>query len=165
MNIYRYPAGAVVNGSPLAEPTALAPCRCVIGGFLHGPEICELWTPEELAAIGIKRVVADELPVDATGWPYLPGEPVDVETDTEIQRSYPNAVPDTAGSAANQAALANAVRADRDARLSACDWTQLPDAPLTTGIKAEWATYRQALRDLTKQSTFPASVTWPAPPE
>ena len=33
------------------------------------------------------------------------------------------------------------------------DWTQASDSPLTDSKKAEWATYRQALRDL------PASYT------
>ena len=37
------------------------------------------------------------------------------------------------------------VRRLRNSRLTACDWTQLPDSPLTTEKKAEWAVYRQAL--------------------
>ena len=41
------------------------------------------------------------------------------------------------------------IRKKRDARLQASDWTQLPDAPLTAEKKAEWATYRQELRDIT----------------
>lgn len=45
------------------------------------------------------------------------------------------------------------LREARDAELAACDWTQLADSPLTDSKKAEWATYRQALRD------FPASNT------
>ena len=36
----------------------------------------------------------------------------------------------------------------RDRKLQSCDWTQMPDAPLTDSKKTEWATYRQALRDL-----------------
>ena len=90
-------------GAALAAPTVLAPCRVVIE-VLHGPEICELWTPAELAGLGIKRVVLDQLPVDATGWAYLPGELVDIEEALLIRRTYPNAVPDAEGSAANQAA-------------------------------------------------------------
>jgi len=35
------------------------------------------------------------------------------------------------------------------------DWTQMPDSPLTTEKKAEWATYRQALRDITDDADFP----------
>ena len=40
------------------------------------------------------------------------------------------------------------VREKRDRRLSASDWTQMPDCPLSDSKKAEWASYRQALREL-----------------
>ena len=36
----------------------------------------------------------------------------------------------------------------RNRLLAGSDWTQLPDNALTDSKKAEWATYRQALRDL-----------------
>jgi hypothetical protein len=39
------------------------------------------------------------------------------------------------------------ITAKRDEKLQASDWTQLTDVPLTTEQKAEWATYRQKLRD------------------
>lgn len=42
----------------------------------------------------------------------------------------------------------NAVRSERNALLSASDWTQLPDSALSESKKTEWATYRQALRDV-----------------
>lgn len=42
----------------------------------------------------------------------------------------------------------NAVRIERDGLLKDCDWTQMPDSPLTSSKKTEWATYRQSLRDL-----------------
>jgi len=57
------------------------------------------------------------------------------------------------------------VRADRDQRLTACDWTQLPDCPLDETAQAAWATYRQALRDVPSQEGFPRSVTWPIGPQ
>ncbi len=160
---YSYPAGTIIadSGETLAAPAVLAPCRVVIDGILHGPEICELWTPEALAGLGIKRVEVEALPVDATGWPYLPGEPVDVEEALLIRRTYPNAVPDVEGSAANLAQLAARVRAERDARLTVCDWTQMPDAPLSTEVKAAWAAYRQQLRDVPEQAGFPLAVEWP----
>lgn len=56
------------------------------------------------------------------------------------------------------------VRSDRNRRLSACDWTQLPDAPLTNVQMAAWAVYRQALRDITTQSD-PFNIVWPQEPE
>jgi hypothetical protein len=41
------------------------------------------------------------------------------------------------------------VRRPRNFYLAQSDWTQLPDAPLTEAKKAEWAAYRQQLRDMT----------------
>lgn len=55
------------------------------------------------------------------------------------------------------------IRTDRDLRLTASDWTQLPDSPLTAEQKASAAAYRQALRDLTEQPD-PDVLTWPEPP-
>lgn len=58
------------------------------------------------------------------------------------------------------------IRAERDGRLSACDWTQVADGSLSAEKVAEWATYRQELRDYPAQSdrvsTLPA---WPTPPD
>lgn len=56
---------------------------------------------------------------------------------------------------------ANKVRVERNQRLSECDWTQVSDAPVD---KTAWATYRQALRDVTSQSGFPWTITWPDAP-
>ena len=51
--------------------------------------------------------------------------------------------------------------------LTASDWTQGQDSPLNDAAKAQWQTYRQALRDIT--STYPNpttkdDVTWPTTP-
>lgn len=53
------------------------------------------------------------------------------------------------------------VRAERDELLSACDWTQIADAPVDASA---WATYRQALRDVPSQNGFPWDVVWPEKP-
>jgi len=58
----------------------------------------------------------------------------------------------------------NEVRAERNRLLAECDWTQLADVVLTDEVKAAWATYRQALRDITAQDGFPDSVTYPTKP-
>ena len=55
----------------------------------------------------------------------------------------------------------------RDDLLQECDWTQMPDSPLSDSKKAEWATYRQALRDLPTNYTNSDSTTdivWPTRP-
>ena len=55
-------------------------------------------------------------------------------------------------------------RAHRDALLTASDWTQLADVVLTGPVRAAWANYRKALRDLTTAPGFPDTVTWPGLP-
>lgn len=61
----------------------------------------------------------------------------------------------------DSAVLAAQVRTQRNALLSASDWTQLIDAPVD---RAAWAVYRQALRDVPQQAGFPSAVDWPVAP-
>jgi len=56
-------------------------------------------------------------------------------------------------------------RAERNALITASDWTQVADAPLTQNERARWREYRQCLRDVPQQPGFPASVEWPTEPE
>ncbi|OOY31576.1 tail fiber assembly protein [Thioclava sp. F36-6] len=58
------------------------------------------------------------------------------------------------------AAKLAALRTKRDAALSASDWTQMPDSPLSDADKQAWATYRQALRDLPDSD----GAEWPVAP-
>ncbi len=54
-----------------------------------------------------------------------------------------------------------ALRAERARRLTACDWTQVADAPVD---RAAWAVYRAALRALPQNTIDPRAPVWPAPP-
>jgi len=56
---------------------------------------------------------------------------------------------------------AKAVRAERDQKLKDTDWMGMSDVTMS----ADWATYRQALRDVPAQAGFPHTITWPAEPE
>lgn len=59
------------------------------------------------------------------------------------------------------------VRRDRDLLLTESDWTQVADTPLTDSKKAEWATYRQALRDVPATNSSVTNidnVVWPTEP-
>ena len=56
------------------------------------------------------------------------------------------------------------IRFNRDRMLLESDWTQLADSPLSDSKKAEWATYRQTLRDLTDNIDSSGSVTYPDAP-
>ena len=57
------------------------------------------------------------------------------------------------------------VRMERNSKLSQSDWTQTSDSPLTDEKKAEWAAYRQELRDLPSKHSKVSEVVWPTPPE
>jgi hypothetical protein len=52
----------------------------------------------------------------------------------------------------------------RNMKLSECDWTQLPNAPLSDSKKQEWEVYRQALRDLPANTADPENPVWPTLP-
>ncbi len=71
----------------------------------------------------------------------------------------------TAYRARVDATAAENARSARTKLLNECDWTQLSDSALTTEKKAEWATYRQALRNLPSASGWPHTHTLPTKPE
>ena len=74
----------------------------------------------------------------------------------------PRTEADTAAyKAMKDAEHATSVRTDRTKRLADSDWTQIADS---TADKAVWATYRQALRDITAQAGFPWTIEWPTQP-
>ena len=82
-----------------------------------------------------------------------------VEPNKDAWESWKAAQPDPSE------ALAAEVRSKRDGLLRDCDWTQMPDCPLSEEKKTAWQTYRQALRDVPQQEEFPEAVTWPTMPE
>ena len=81
-----------------------------------------------------------------------------VENPDGSWTATPRTADDLAARLAQQAA---AVRADRNGRLAATDWTQIADS---TADKPAWSTYRQALRDVPLQAGFPQNVSWPQKP-
>ena len=87
------------------------------------------------------------------------GEIIQIPYTTEEQAEY-DAKKAAWDAGANDRKAAE-VRAERTAKLAATDWTQITDS---TADKAAWATYRQALRDVTAQAGFPWTITWPDAP-
>ena len=75
-------------------------------------------------------------------------------TDAEIKKKYDELV---------AAEPLNDLRQVRDQKLAESDWTQNRDVTLSND--ADWKTYRQALRDITKSATSLDDVTWPEKPE
>lgn len=58
----------------------------------------------------------------------------------------------------------NDVRAERERLLALTDYTQLADTKISSASKANFISYRQALRDITTTQTDPYNITWPTPP-
>ena len=85
--------------------------------------------------------------------PYVEGDYVYL---VRVRAKTPEEVAQTQESKAAQ------LRTQRNTLLAQTDWTQLADAPVD---KEAWATYRQDLRDISSQETFPDSVTWPTSPD
>ena len=143
----------------------------------NGPSF-ETLTPEIMAELGIDPVL--EGPQATTTPPYQFSQRSGVEqigeqwftkyiagpifTDraaTETEAAQTAAEQEAAYKAQKDAEQTTAVRADRTKRLAECDWTQLADS---TADKAAWATYRAALRDITKADGFPWTMVWPTQP-
>lgn len=64
--------------------------------------------------------------------------------------------------------IANLIRQYRIGLLASSDWTQTIDSPLSEAKRAEWAAYRQALRDLPDTGSNVNNihdVVWPTPPQ
>jgi len=80
-------------------------------------------------------------------------------TDTEPAQTA--AEQEAAYKAMKDAEQAASIRSSRNDKLKDCDWTQIADS---TADKAVWATYRQALRDITAQAGFPWTIDWPVAP-
>jgi hypothetical protein len=134
-------------------------------------------TPEVLEALGADVVFEGPQATGGTVYQYSQAagvEQVDgkwytkhilgpVFTDTTVDGVTTTAAEnETAYKAAKDAEQAKSVRSERGEKLKDSDWTQVADAPVD---KDAWATYRQALRDVTGQEGFPWTITWPTQPE
>ena len=134
-----------------------------------GPSFDQL-TPEVMEAIGVDPVLEGP---QATGNHYQFSqrdgvEQVDGKWYTKyilgpvfIDGETTAAEQEAAYKAAKDAEQAKSVRTSRTEKLKDCDWTQIADS---TADKAAWATYRQALRDITAQAGFPWTIDWPSAP-
>jgi hypothetical protein len=108
-------------------------------------------------------VGAEEVPIELFGdYPHLANS----NNTTRVDGVWTFTLDVAEQQEADMSALAAAVRNERNRRLIACDWTQLPDSSLSEEKKQEWAlSYRQPLRDVPQQEGFPNNVTWPKDPK
>jgi len=107
-------------------------------------------------AVGLESA---SCPEDGLNW--IEGCPEVLENSSVVDNEIVN------GTKSNDDTL-EIVRKIRQSRLKNCDWTQAADSPLSNEKKAEWATYRQALRDLPEQYTNAdvlSDVVFPSQPE
>lgn len=81
---------------------------------------------------------------------------VDGETTAAEQEAAYRAMKD--------AEFAKSARDSRDRLLAECDWVVVKSLESGQAVPSEWATYRQALRDLPQQAGFPTSINWPVKP-
>lgn len=142
--------------------------------WLHetgGPSYDTL-TPEVMEAIGVDPVFEGPQATGGTVYQYSMRQGVEqIEGKWYTKHILGPVFTDTAEATAAQqeaaykaqkdAEQAASVRAARNSKLAACDWTQLADS---TADKPAWAMYRQSLRDVTAQAGFPWNVTWPVEP-
>jgi hypothetical protein len=113
----------------------------------------------DLSAFGAVEVSQDAQPVIAWDEKAVAGDPELFDGEWVSLWSV-EAMSEAETQAKIDAGWVN-VRERRNADLAACDWTQLPDAPVDAGA---WAEYRQALRDVTEQDD-PFKIIWPVRPE
>ncbi len=119
---------------------------------VNGVRFTEGSTLEDALANGLVPIVGDE-PAYNPERQRLAG-PQYVVQGQQVNRVFTvEAIPDEE--------KAGQVRADRNSKLKDSDWTQIADC---TADKTAWATYRQALRDITAQDGFPWTIDWPEQP-
>jgi len=85
--------------------------------------------------------------------------PVQLSAEREALRD----VEEASWEAEKSARAMDSLRTKRNTKLTESDWTQYTDSPLTDEAKAEWAVYREELRDL-PESADPVDPTWPEAP-
>jgi hypothetical protein len=117
-------------------------------------------TEATLASWGVYPVASVDSPAFSYATQNLTeGNPVLVNSQWQQTWVITDATPEEVAQRAAQ--QADDTRSKRDKLLADTDWMALSDNTLTDA----WATYRQALRDITAQNGFPHSVVWPAKPE
>ena len=137
-----------------------------------------VWTADICEFLGIDPVLAAPAPAPSGEYKVVSrngvtqdanGNWVEAYTERDMFSDYTDeegvtvtkAEQEQAYTARKNEEAATAVRAERDKLLASCDWMGMSDVTMS----AEWATYRQALRDVTDQEGFPLNVTFPDKPE
>ena len=122
-------------------------------------------TPQPSASGAYKSVVRNGVEQNAKDQWVQAWVEQDMFADTTVDDvTTTKAEHEAAYQARLDADAAAAVRSQRDGLLVETDWMGLSDVTMSS----DWATYRQALRDITTHSNFPHNLTeddWPEKPE
>ena len=141
-----------------------------------------VWTADICEFLGIDPVLAAPAPAPSGEYKVVSrngvtqdanGNWVEAYTERDMFSDYTDeegvtvtkAEQEQAYTARKNEEAATAVRAERDKLLASCDWMAIKAFEAGSTLSAEWATYRQALRDITGQEGFPLDVTYPDKPE
>jgi hypothetical protein len=116
-------------------------------------------TPEQFVHFGVHQLKLVELPYYDPATQQREHGPA-LLIDGVWTQNYIVSDLSADASAAKVGAQWNVIRAERNKLLVESDWTQLPDASADASV---WATYRQALRDITTQAN-PFAIVWPESP-
>ena len=120
-------------------------------------------TDSDLANLGAVKITDSDVPTIDHSTHYLVKRDPVLEDGSWVCK-WEGVAKTTEEIARDEVFLGNAYRTDRDQLLKECDWTVLPDNQFSSDKLAEWKTYRQALRDISKQTDFPKKINWPTKP-
>jgi hypothetical protein len=114
--------------------------------ILNGPQASGGDRYQYSQAAGVEQI-------DGTWYTKFVLGPVFVDGETTAAEQQ------TAYQAVKDAERAKAMRKQRDSLLAETDWSQGRD--ISEAVASVYATYRQALRDVTTQAGFPWEIQWP----
>lgn len=149
----------LVDGKPVGYPVTTQNFRALF------PDTSFSWpfVPEDIEPLGFGIYDFSNQPELGTFEKAVEVEPVKDEYGRWMQTWAVEPMTDEERQNRIQQEWGN-VRGLRFVFLMQSDWTQIADSPLSDEKKAEWAVYRQALRDITTQPD-PFNITWPEHPK
>ena len=141
-----------------------------------------VWTADICDSLGIDPVLAAPAPAASGEYKVVSRNGVTQDANNNWVQAYverdmfadyvdedgvtvTKASQEEAYTARKNAEAATAIRAERDKLIDSCDWMAIKAFEGGTTVSTEWATYRQALRDVSAQEGFPNDITWPEKPE
>lgn len=149
MDVFNFDHSGYYCGTSDARPDPMTPGAFLLPAFATFDPV-PLTGASERARFVQGRWVVEAVPAPEPEPHVMPAAPV--------QQARPESYPVTFADPADMARYTQAQL------LSASDWVVLRAMERGEPVPPEWREYRQALRDVDKQDTFPADVAWPVAP-